>query len=567
MKTASILAFAAGAAATGFKGTSPFTCPANTDNKCTDTQKGGYDFGDLPLGGFNQYKDFNWFGGWTCGSGSGKRFAPRTNQNYIGATCGHDKSSSPSFGCGSSIDKFSLGGMHVVPEFDCDLEFHYSMPDGSTCKHRNACSSKGTDIVNTQCGGAKNVTIVYPTQTSHTKTTCSVNIHTMTFDCNSASSTTVVKTTTTKATSTKVKTTTTAEVPKTTTTSKPVEKTTTTAKETTPTETTTPVKETSTTRFANTTTTTAAGESSTSTPVVESSSAPVEESSKPPVVESTTSVSLTTSTIFTTSTQTITSCAPTITNCPAESVVTTVVTIAVSTTVCPVTATETPKPTSTGPSTPVETLPCPEVVPKCLNTFLFTVGCSDNTDSTCYCPNEIFIKSVFDCIYAHGETDEIVSESVIFIQGLCAPQMPENPAIATGATITSYVTPTVTITQPAVYTTVTVVATTVVPCTNEAGETIPNSSTTAVVSTTLTVPQVGFTSQGESVGIVPVTTYTAQLTTTLPSPTKAAGGSASGTGKLTPSSTGQVVVTAGGERVKSAGLGFAIAVMAVAAAL
>ncbi len=147
--------------------------------------------------------------------------------------------------------------------------------------------------------------------------------------------------------------------------------------------------------------------------------------------------------------------------------------------------------TTTTPSGPVQTLPCPSVVPQCLNTWLFVVSCADNTDHACYCPSEIFVENVFTCIYAHGETDTIVSQAVIFFQGICAPYVPANPAIATGATVTSYITVTAapsTTLPPAVYTTVTVQATTVVPCTDSAGAVIPGSSSTVVVSTAQSTP-------------------------------------------------------------------------------
>jgi hypothetical protein len=170
---------------------------------------------------------------------------------------------------------------------------------------------------------------------------------------------------------------------------------------------------------------------------------------------------------------------------------------------------------------------------------MYSVGCSDNTDASCYCPDEIFVKNVFDCIYAHGESDQVVSEAVLFIQGICAPYVPSNPAIATGATITSYVTvsATSTATLAPVYTTVSVVATTVVPCTNSAGEEIPSSSSTIVISTQMTVPQVAFTTgtgSESSVGIVPATSAEA-----VPVETGSAGSTATGSvGEVTATATG-----------------------------
>ncbi|KAI1748648.1 hypothetical protein F4782DRAFT_347668 [Xylaria castorea] len=125
---------------------------------------------------------------------------------------------------------------------------------------------------------------------------------------------------------------------------------------------------------------------------------------------------------------------------------------------------------------------------------MFAVGCKDNTDSSCYCPDSDFVNNVFACLYAHGESDEVVSEAVSYFQGICAPFVPSNPGIATGAaTITSVLTVTPTPAPSASYTTIQVVATTVVPCTDSVGEVIPSSSSTVIVSTAMTVPQVIFT--------------------------------------------------------------------------
>lgn len=134
----------------GFRNVPPFPIPDNTDNKCNDVQKPGFSFEDLTPGPFGSYGDFD-FKGFTCGDFGGGRFKRRTGQKFIGGLCGSTKQSSPSFGCGPKIPNFSLGSIRVEPEFDCDLEFHYDMPDGSTCKHRNACKKSGTTVVNSQC--------------------------------------------------------------------------------------------------------------------------------------------------------------------------------------------------------------------------------------------------------------------------------------------------------------------------------------------------------------------------------------------------------------------------------
>lgn len=550
-----------------FRNALPFTWPGNIDNECTEKQKPGFDWGDLDFGNFFQYKDF-FFNGWKCEEEFERkgRFDARTGKKVIGGICTSDRKNSPSFGSGPVVDRFSLGSIHVKPEFDCDLEFIYDMPDGSTCKHRSFCRKTGTTVVNRQCGGAKNVTIVYPPQPDKPKPSCSIKVPTISFDCETASST--------KPPKTKTKTppgpiTTTSDVEATTTSD--VETTPTSDVETTPTSdvetTSTPDVETpsSSEPPADTTDITTSPTPGPGTtppfpiPGNSSSTAPVEESSSasssvvvPPTSSHVTKTITTsydsTSTIFTTSTQTITQCEPTVTECPGDSVTTTIVTVPVSTTICPVTetqttietvsVTDTPAPTTAppaeSPSTtvaggdsssdvatssvePVETLPCPSIVPSCLNTFLFTTGCTDNTDAECYCPDATFVKNVYDCLYAHGETDEIIAEAVSYFQGICGRWVDQNPGIATDATVTTYITVTATPTVAPVYTTIVVDATTVVPCTDDAGQVIPSSSTTVTVSTSMTVPQVDFTTHpAGDVDVIPITTAPAPVVTGTP---------------------------------------------------
>ncbi|KAK4227526.1 hypothetical protein QBC38DRAFT_509658 [Podospora fimiseda] len=697
MKSFMVFVLAAAGVEATFKNASPFKCPANTDNKCTPKQSSGFDWSDLNLGGFANYNDFN-FNGWTCGSsGGGGRFSGSPGGKFISGTCHSDKSKSPSFGCGPAVDKFSLGAIKVEPEFDCDLEFHYEMPDGSACKHRNACKKSGTLVKNTQCGGAKKVTIVYPPQPNKPKQSCSVKVPTVSFDCSTASSTKPLTSTKQASTSTskpvittsEVKTTstsaaaTTSSVPAETTSSVspgettsatvpgvettatvPGESTITTApgksttvtlpgEETTsvsPGESTVPAEETTTAPAPGeeTSTATIPGAETTATVPAETTTAPAETTTAPaetttapaetvtlstPITTVITTEFQTTSTIFSTVIQTITQCEPTVPDCPANGgVTTTVATVVVSTTICPVTETLTTvistsiipaEPTSTpvggettvvspgettvvapgettvvapGESTvvvpgvttapgevtttagvpttivtsvkPVETLPCPNVVPSCLNTFLFSVGCQDNTDTECYCPDAIFVKNVYDCLYAHGESDQVVSEAVIFFQGLCAPWVDKNPAVVTAPTVTSYITVTAAPTVAPVYTTITIDTTTVEPCTDDAGEIIPGSSTTVVVATTVPVPQVGFTTG--SAGVVDVIPITAAPVFNGGEGSNGGGAviTANGTAITVPTGTGSIrptqsVVLAGSTRIgTSFGLAAGIALIA-----
>jgi hypothetical protein len=232
-----------------------------------------------------------------------------------------------------------------------------------------------------------------------------------------------------------------------------------------------------------------------------------------------------------------------------------------------------------------------------LNTFLFETGCTDNSDAACYCPNALFVKNVYECIYAHGESESIISEAITFFQGICAPYVNTNPGIATG--IPTYVTSTAAPTVVPVYTTITVDITTIVPCTDEAGSTIPSSSTTVIVDTTMTVPQIHFTSTTDDVAIVPaptgvplvtetkvpVVSATATKTGSVGGSTSAAApansapavtsapavpiGTAIGTGGLVRPSSSVIsppIVTAGSGRV-NAGIGLAVAAVLGALAL
>jgi hypothetical protein len=50
-----------------------------------------------------------------------------------------------------SCDKqFSVGHMDVTADRDADIEFHYGMPDGSTCKKVASCGPTGATIPNDQ---------------------------------------------------------------------------------------------------------------------------------------------------------------------------------------------------------------------------------------------------------------------------------------------------------------------------------------------------------------------------------------------------------------------------------
>ena len=156
-------------AATWNRNANHYQTPQYNNNECTEKQKGGYTWDDLNDGDSpgNSYDgNFDFSGGWKCkGGNNGKRdhLTKRTfGSKSINNKCGEKKPAA--FSCKGKKDGFSATEFQVSTEYDADLDFHYKMPDGSTCKHQADCSKDGTDVYNSQCGGAKNVRFVYPKQ-------------------------------------------------------------------------------------------------------------------------------------------------------------------------------------------------------------------------------------------------------------------------------------------------------------------------------------------------------------------------------------------------------------------
>ncbi|KAE9365225.1 hypothetical protein N431DRAFT_473299 [Stipitochalara longipes BDJ] len=544
-------------ASAGWTNAPPFSCPANTNNQCNSQQTSGFDWSGLNFGSFSTYGSFD-FNGFSCASsfGSGSKRDVLSGRGFqstcITGTAHSDASSCPSFGCGSSseVSAFSVTEIQISVEFDCDLEFHYSMPGGSTCKQTSSCSSGGSIVKNSQCGGAKNVTVVYPSQSSGAgkgKSSCSIGVHSIGFDCSSASSTKYHST----ATSTPIKATT-YSVPTLTTSSAQQVETTSSSSPGSPaasTSSSSPAASTPSTYNVETTSSSAqvvvsspaastssvynvgttssvynvgttsiynvgtdVGTTSSSAQVVVSSptSGSVVEVVTTVVVDTTTTlcpvtlthtnangtsleVSTSTSTLLLTTTKTIcTRCEAESTSSPAAVATSSPVVYSSSAVNAPTTVI-----TSSGPIT---TATCPDVLPQCLNTWLFIEGCSSNADIDCFCPSKDFASNVFSCLSAHGASDTEISSAQTYFQGICAAYIPSNPAIVTEA---SSVVATVSQTNYPV-TTITVQTTLTVPCTEStgisSGYTIPSSYITTTLSTAITVPQVVFTTVGTSSG-------------------------------------------------------------------
>lgn len=87
-----------------------------------------------------------------------------------------------------------------------------------------------------------------------------------------------------------------------------------------------------------------------------------------------------------------------------------------------------PKPTPSAPTyAPVSP---PDVLPKCMNTWLQVDStCKNNADTACYCKNPDFTKSVIECVSAWCGTDEETKTALQYLIGICAEHVPENPQI------------------------------------------------------------------------------------------------------------------------------------------
>ncbi|KAG6181429.1 hypothetical protein E4U35_002579 [Claviceps purpurea] len=408
----------------GFTHAPSFNTPHNVDNQCTPEQEKGWDFKDLPTGSFDKYLGFQFGGGWNCEASTRGMLQGRTFGNIakiISGLCPLNGGLDIGLGAHAGVDAFSIGSIDLSTEFDVRLEFHYDMQDGSVCKHSADCKKGGSTIVNNQCGGAKKVKIVYPPQPSTSKKTCKISCHKISWHCGNGGSPPPSGQVSIPGTLTASGFSSTGSIPGVTTTP------------TTPDMETTPGVTTS----ATSATTSPGQDTTPSYPGATSSAATSGTSSMPGASTDTTPGASTNTQSGTTdvqSTQSTSGPATFVTSissaeCHAcSSTETSYLTVPGAVTT--VQTGDKPQPTTPGgkPSPP-----CPQVVPRCLNTFLeLKSKCKDNKDAACYCPNKDFVNVVFNCIYAHGENDNVISEAISFFQGMCGQYIPQNPAIATG---------------------------------------------------------------------------------------------------------------------------------------
>ncbi|KAG5989905.1 hypothetical protein E4U52_005130 [Claviceps spartinae] len=423
----------------GFTHAPSFNTPHNVENQCTPEQEKGWDFKDLPTGSFDKYLGFQFGGGWNCEASTRGMLQGRTFGNIakvISGLCPLNGGLDIGVGAHAGVDAFSIASIDLSTEFDARLEFHYDMQDGSVCKHSADCKKGGSTIVNNQCGGAKKLKIIYPPQPSTSKNTCKISCHKISWHCGNGGSPPPSGQVSIPGTLTASGFSSTGSVPGVTTTPTTPEKETTSGVTTSATSATTSPGQDTTSSYPGVTSSAATsgtssmpGASTDTTPGASTDTTPGASTSTTPGQETTPSVPG-----ASTNTQ------PGTTSGPATFVT------SVSSAECHAcSSTETSYLTVPGavttvqtgdkpqPTTPGGSSPCPSVVPRCLNTFLeLKSKCKDNKDAACYCPNKDFVDVVFNCIYAHGENDNVISEAISFFQGMCGQYIPQNPAIATG---------------------------------------------------------------------------------------------------------------------------------------
>ncbi|KAK5734428.1 hypothetical protein LTR17_008929 [Elasticomyces elasticus] len=515
--TASILAVGLAvqqAAATGWDVSARgYSNPANTNNECSSSQQGGYDWSGLSQGSFSSYGS-NSFSGFSCADAPAQKRDALSKRGFQSKCIAGGLDEKPSISCDGQEDKMSIDTYHISSSENTDIDCHYDMPDGSTCKETHSCSSEGSIIQNSQCGGAKGVTFQ---PAGGASSGCTMSIHSIGFNCESASSSVPVVTPTPSPSSSSTTAETTSDVYSLSRSSSSAS-----SVETSPVTTSSEVSSVSTpviSSYASSTTAettsdvvslshSSSSESSVETsPVTSSESSAITSSISTPVISSygssttaettsdvitnsrsssvetspvmiptsypvynisssssseaspvTSSSASTTASIISYSTSTIYSTTYS-TSISSGSTVVVTLTTATSTTICPVTATDTgvtsyssssvvsPVTNSTSTAVSASTYPTPDtpdVLPSCLNTWMYETGCKDNSDSDCYCKDAEFVKHVYGCISAWAGSNEDTTAAASQFMGICAPYVPANPAVITGcpSTITPVATPT-----------------------------------------------------------------------------------------------------------------------------
>jgi hypothetical protein len=505
------------AAATWSVSGQPFKSPQYANNECSDKQKSGFDWSDIKDGDSNfQYGDFDFSKNWKCSNSVGKRDA-LTKRTFGGKAIKNkcSKAQPASFGCDKRKDGFSITTIDVSVEFDVEIDLHYTMNDGSTCRQKSVpCKKDGSTIENTQCGGAKTVDVYLGSNYKGSKSDCEIGLHHIGFDCNPGKPYTPPAQ---------------PSPPQAPPSSKPaVSK---------PATTSPPVKS-SAAPLSSTVSAPCEGEACKPQSSPAASSPPVQTptvhfSSQPPFANSSASLPPTIKTTKVTppsehsSTAILVGKSSTIVapppakessasscnegygeSCQASSVTASspASTPGASKPAPPSLSASTPalgmsssSPQPSSPSYPPPTVG--EVLPTCMNTWLqiSTEDCKDNTATDCYCKNSKFTKNVIDCVQARCDTDEQTKKELQYLVGICAQYVPQNPGLVTNCPNDTFNNTPATPTGG--------VRSTGAPVNTPApsGAPTPSMPVTTIVygSTSLTVPQVHFTTETVIAGATP----------------------------------------------------------------
>lgn len=415
-----------------------FSTCSNTDTTCSAEQHKGYDWTGLNIGApVTSYGANTFSGGWTCNSIKSKRdgLTKRTfNSKCVSGKLPSRGSSgfsskngagSLSIGCSGEKNKFSISEMHISSTYNTNVDCHYSMPDGSICKHSVPCNAGGSIVKNTQCGGAVSVSFSHgkPSGSDNSnKGDCSLNIHSVGFACGSGSSSIGISL---------------------------------------PSSVATPVSSAVYVSSEFVSFSTASPETTSSETTPETASAELPSTTPVSVIVSSGNVIVPgTSVPFPTGAQNQTTAQPTVDTSavyvptssevsPAQSSTPSVIVPSIGTGVYPssvpvgtgslpsastgvyANSTIVSSATTSSVSSPIPSADVPGVVASCLNTYLHNTNCTDNTDVDCYCKDEDYINSVYQCIDAYGGSDENVSQAMSYMVGICAKAIPSNPAIIT----------------------------------------------------------------------------------------------------------------------------------------
>jgi hypothetical protein len=559
------------AAATWNLSGKPFSSPQYANNECSDKQKSGFDWSDLKDGDSNfQYGDFDFSKNWKCANSVGKRdlLTKRTFGNKaIKNKC--SKQQPASFGCDKRKNGFSITTIDVSVEFDVEIDLHYTMNDGSLCKQKHVpCKKDGSTIQNTQCGGAKSVDVYLGSRYKGEKSECEIGLHHIGFDCNEATPykpPPPFQYTPLPPPPPKVES------------SKPVIS--------KPAATPPPAESSAAQPPASSSVCEGEACKPKSTPAVlppAPSGPPYANNSMPaPPTQKTTLLtppSQESKTVTPPSQESKTVVPPPPSkessaascdgshgqSCGASSSV--APPPALSTGVSPPSP---PPAQASTPSYPPSSYPpkdVEDVLPTCMNTWLqiSTEDCKDNTATDCYCKNSKFTKNVIDCVQAWCQTDEQTKKTLQYLVGICAEHVPENPGLVTDCPSDTFdntpVTPPAGMPPAGVPSPGAPPATTPAPGAPPAPP-APSMPVTTITygSTSLTVPQVHFTTEvpaagatpAAPVGLVPgtappqapaATTTAAAAPYPIPStlkPTVQPTGAGTGTGAVRPSSPAQ----------------------------